>query len=181
MVYSTDNGLQMYIDPKEVSHDSVEFSDKGLVFSFILDRDSDGFIRSMSEQTLKQSFTVEEFLAHYGTKGMRWGVRTKRSGVEIKEIGRRKKAAQKRRTLSEADLDSIIGRLQKEKKLKELVSQDVSPGKTAAKAILSDTGQKVVRTVAAGSALYIVKKVVDKKFGEEAGKVIARGGFPKKG
>ena len=108
----------------------------------------------------------EEFIKHYGVKGQRWGVRRRRTttGKDQKVIAKRKKIAQRRRTLSDTEIKTVIDRISNEKKLKTLVDEDVAPGKTAAKRILSDSGQKVARTVVAGAALYGIKAAMDKKF-----------------
>lgn len=124
----------------------------------------------------------EDFLEHYGVKGMRWG--TRRSEAQLaKDRGRktadaavrnkRKQAAKNRRLMSDKDIEKALDRLQKEKRLKDLTDQDVSPGKTAVKMIMSESGKKVARTVVAGTALYAVKVVIDKKLGPSASNYIA--------
>jgi hypothetical protein len=114
-----------------------------------------GTIRSVS-------FTDQDVL-HYGKKGMKWGVR-KRTVREERERGKRFKAAQNRRVLSDDDLNNMISRLEKEKKLKNLVEEDLTPGRRVAKQLFSESGQKVVKTVAAGAAMYGVKKAIESKF-----------------
>lgn len=106
---------------------------------------------------------VHDFLAHYGVKGMRWGVRKKRTGKEARVIAKRKKVLEKRRTLSEDDLKKYITRLSDEKKLKDLLEQDVEPGKSMVKKLISDNGQRVVGTLATGVGLYAVKTALEKK------------------
>lgn len=110
------------------------------------------------------STDTEDFLSHYGVKGMKWGKRNKRTQKESREISKRKKIASKRRTLSDKEIETYIGRLEKEKKLKSLIEDDLSPGKKVAKQIMSDTGQKVVKTVATGAALYAIKVGIGNKF-----------------
>jgi hypothetical protein len=105
---------------------------------------------------------------------MKWGKRKTRSAKETRTIEKRKKVASKRRTLSDGDLKAYVERLEKEKKLKDLVDQDTAPGKTLAKKIASDSGQKVIRTVAAGGAMYALKVAIDRDFNvKEAAKYIA--------
>lgn len=114
---------------------------------------------------------TDEFLEHFGVKGMKWGVRndkssfrTKRSAKETKVRNKRKKVVSNRRTLSDGDIKKYIARLSEERKLKTLINEDLKPGRTIAKRIASESGQKVARTVISGAALYAVKAAMDKKF-----------------
>lgn len=115
---------------------------------------------------------IDEFLTHHGVKGMKWGQK-KMSQKEAKVQNKRTKAVINRRHLSDDDLKHYIDRLSNEKKLKTLIDEDIRPGKTATKRILSESGQKVAKTVLTGAALYAIKVGVSKKFnlGEAAGYV----------
>lgn len=114
---------------------------------------------------------VEEFFAHHGVKGMKWGIRNKRTTGERRARAKRDKISKRRRTLSDGDIKKYIARLQEERRLKELVNEDLRPGQTAAKKIISDSGQKVARTVVTGAMLYGMKLAVDKKFGQPGAKI----------
>lgn len=92
---------------------------------------------------------------HYGVKGMRWGVRRsgKSGSVGTKKNIRkeanqakknRKEKMKRRRSLSLEDLKKEIYRLELEKRLKDLSSSDISPGKTAVKEILSRSGKQAL-------------------------------------
>lgn len=143
---------------------------------------------------------VDAFLAHYGVKGMRWGVR--RSDAELRKSRKEKKASAKEeaksekpktnrsvtkerketrkkiRTLSDGDLDAFVKRLDTEKKAKTLADGDLSPGRAAVKAIMSDTGKKAI----VGVAAFVTVAAVKKKMGEksEVAEYIERAVKPKK-
>lgn len=124
----------------------------------------------------------EDWLEHYGVKGMKWGVRRSKAALakaaakrkeardpstpEGAERLRRKVAADTRRTISDADLDKLVSRLEKEKKLKSLVEEDLSAGKAATKVILSDTGKQVMKQVAGGVAISVASVALANKFGD---------------
>ena len=119
-----------------------------------------------------QFVSEDSDIEHYGKKGMKWGVRN-RTKAEERARAQRFKASKNRRRISDDELNNLISRLEREKKLKNLVEEDLSPGKKVAKTIFSDSGQKVARTVVAGAGIYAVKKVIDQKFGKEASSYIA--------
>lgn len=104
------------------------------------------------------------YLEHFGVKGMKWGVRKKRSAKDERVRSQRAKTVEKRRTLSDDDLKKYIERLSNEKKLKDLIEADISPGKRFVNSVLSDSGSRVTRTVVTGAALYGIKVALTKKF-----------------
>lgn len=100
---------------------------------------------------------------------------------ETGRITTRGELGKNRRSLSDNDLADLIKRLESEKKLKGLMEQDVSPGRTFAKTVMGDAGKRALTTVATGAMLYGAKYAFDRKFdSKEFGKVISRGGFDKK-
>ena len=164
VVFDYDVANEMLPRLSIVDTDSVTHNDP-------VDRDidveyKDGYIVrfSISEPMEQSDISVDEFLEHYGVRGQKWGVRKQRTAKDTQEIAKRKKVVSKRRTLSDKDIKTYIDRLSSEKKLKTLVAEDVSPGKTVVKKIMSESGQKVARTVVTGAALYAIKVSLDKKF-----------------
>lgn len=118
---------------------------------------------------------AEEFLEHYGIKGMKWGVRRKRgpNGLvvrkpitkkEAKVRAQRQKLSDKRRQLSDDEVKQAVERLQNEKKLKDLVDADLRPGRTVVKKVMSEGGQNALRVAVAGAGMYAVRAALEKKF-----------------
>lgn len=101
--------------------------------------------------------TDEEFLQHYGVKGMKWGVR--RSQAELDRAAgrrssrgrlgsssrRRKKrsSAPSASSMDDQTLRKRINRLKMEKEYSELTSRDTSKGKQFAKKALTAAGTAV--------------------------------------
>lgn len=109
-------------------------------------------------------------LMHYGVKGMKWGVRkSKKSTSKVsraisdyradrKKVKQIRKTSRNRRSLSDADLDKAIKRLEKEKKLKELTDNQVNSGRKKVTDILGSAGTKVASAALAGAGALAVRE-----------------------
>lgn len=110
--------------------------------------------------------TEEEMvLVHAGVKGMKWGVRKDAVKLSRKEQSARDQRADyknRRRTISDKSLDSMVKRLEQEKKLRSLVNEDLSPGKAFVANTIQQGGSKIAGAVAAGTAMYVVRGVLTK-------------------
>lgn len=122
-----------------------------------------GFTPLTLGDAVHSSMSVEEFLEHYGKKGMRWGVRKSRSQLKID----RTKTVYKKPPirLSDAELSSRIKRLELEKKYRDLNSHDKSPGKEYAKSLLENSGRTAVGAVVGGVVTFALQRALKKKFG----------------
>lgn len=109
----------------------------------------------------------DDSLSHYGVPGMRWGKRKGSSGISRKEQASRDRRidfAQRRRTISDRDLDGLVKRLEQEKKLRNLVDEDLSPGRTFVAKTIKSAGNKIAPAIAAGTAMYVVRGVITKNW-----------------
>lgn len=100
----------------------------------------------------------DEFLAHYGVLGMRWGVRRDRRTLARASKVKEKKATKliqkknkkltkkvKSSKLTDAQLREKINRLQMEQQYKKLTESKISKGTKAAGKLLGDIGKEVVK------------------------------------
>ena len=135
---------------------------------------------------------ISEFaLEHHGVKGMKWGIR-KRSKTRVSSSGarstspnpsskvsapttrdKRVKALKNRRELSDSDIKDFTSRLQSEKQLKSLLDEDVSPGRTFIKKVMSDAGRQAATKLATNAMTYGTTKVMGKAFGSELEKALS--------
>lgn len=108
-------------------------------------------------------------LIHYGKKGMKWGVRKdavqKLSRKEQAVRNSREDLKSRRRTISDADLQNTIKRMEAEKKLNNLITEDLRPGRAFTQNILKNAGSKVATAVVAGATMYAVRGIITKEWG----------------
>ena len=113
------------------------------------------------------------YLDHYGVKGMRWGHRKRKvssgsrsrsnSSTRSNQRKSRREMKHNRRTLSEADLNRNLDRLRKEKQLKELIDEDVNPGKKYIQDVLKKSGDRLLPAALAAGGAYALAQVMDVK------------------
>jgi hypothetical protein len=115
---------------------------------------------------------LDDFLAHYGVRGMRWGVRKPRNEAERKaQFSPKEKAKRKNKNsgrttyqkepnrLSDKELKDRIARMELEKKYSTLQEGEKSQGKEYAHSVLQNVG----RTAASGAAAAVVSYFVQRE------------------
>ncbi len=107
---------------------------------------------------------LDDFLEHYGTKGMKWGIRKSRGS------GKKKTAQQTAKTLTNKELKKRVDRMNMEKQYTKLAAGDaaasVSKGQKIVNGVLSDFGGRVVKGLtkkgAEATVTYTAKKVSER-------------------
>lgn len=144
---------------KKLQHSGI---DQKELFEYIFDAlnsKTEAELEDESEE-MAQSMSSEEFLQHFGTKGMRWGVRTRSDGStvgkprakeysedasKVREIKTKAKATGKT-SLSNEELQTAITRMNLEQQFSNLNQRQKNAGQKFAEEMLRDIGKDVVKS-----------------------------------
>ena len=87
-----------------------------------------------------------------------------------------------RRTMSDSELKKKVERLEMEKKLSSLTSENLSPGRTFVKKVITSATEKALTTAVSGAELYLLKYATGtKEFDRDAfAEAMFNGGAKKK-
>lgn len=107
--------------------------------------------------------TGQEFIEHYGVKGMRWGVRNDRRGRSSGSKTQYKKQATR---LSDAELKRRISRMELEKKYSDLKKPAPPAGVNYVKKLLDGAGKQAIGVIIGGAVSFFVQKELKKRFGD---------------
>lgn len=108
---------------------------------------------------------VDNFLAHYGKKGMKWGVRKASLSPEHASVKTIRKS--KAKSLSDAELKQAISRMNLEKQYKDLNPKGISKANKIALSILAigttvNSAMMFVNSPAGKAVVDNVKKLLAK-------------------
>lgn len=122
-----------------------------------------------AEKALKQIMAIEssEELAHYGTKGMRWGVRKDKKGRTQSQDYKQSRSLLRKRVseLSNEDLKKLNSRLQLERTLSSLDPTVSASGKRAVGKFMQKYGKAFIGGLAGAAATASVGVIVRKVSG----------------
>jgi hypothetical protein len=139
--------------------------------------DNRGFILKIVIQptVLKQDqMNVEDFLSHYGVRGMRWSVRKHRN-EEARKQQFSKAEKQKRKEgktayqkapnrLSDQELKDRIARMDLERRYSDLNSPQQSEGRKYARSIVEQVGRTATAGAAGAAITYFVQRELKRRF-----------------
>lgn len=113
--------------------------------------------------SLMMHSSVEEFIEHFGVKGMHWGIRNKRKQPTISKGGKKKKkitVSEHASSLTDEDLRKAVSRMQLEQQYKTLKAKGhtTNIGARAANSILRSSGN-----IAANAAKETLKNMLAKR------------------
>lgn len=107
---------------------------------------------------------VNEFLEHYGVKGMHWGIRNPDRPSKRGNKAVRTRYEKSPSRLSDDELNRRIRRMELEKRYSDLNEEKKSSGKKYVHDILQNSGKMLVSTALSTVATFIIKRILDKKF-----------------
>lgn len=123
-----------------------------------------------------------EYLAHHGVKGMKWGVRKAetlrkygdRVATKVTHLSKEERAqvraakeeqrhqSARRSLMTDNELKNYTKRLENQKKVKDLTAQELYPGRTAVKNAMGRYGGQAAAIVVGAAAGYAGQQVVSK-------------------
>ena len=111
---------------------------------------------------------TDEFLEHYGVKGMKWG---KRKARPDRTVTRFKKAPSK---LTDKELESRIKRLEAERKYNSLNRRTVGQGERLVSEVLQSSGRKIATTVVTNAGTLAVGALIARRMGQGTASAVTR-------
>ena len=149
--YSLDHGLRVEIVPNQVTHDSFDVTDTGIVFTFNTKINTDGFFDLIVKDSLEHD-SLNDFLAHYGVRGMKWGVRKSSSHPSSEDAAtaasyKRRAQTQGIHTLSNKELQTYINRANLEQQFNRLNERKKNAGSKFVGDVLKEIGKQEAKKI----------------------------------
>lgn len=116
-------------------------------------------VRARAERKLAETTNSGQNGSNQGPKGDSNDIVGK-SKRESKKL--RKEAAKNARQINDADIEAYTKRLQKERQMKDLITQDTAPRQAATKDFVSSVGKTVLTTAAVAAGSYAVGAALNK-------------------
>lgn len=114
---------------------------------------------------------LDSILAHYGVKGMQWGVRNKTRNRPDKHADKTLYKSTAKR-LTNAELEKRIKRMETEKKYNDLNKRTVKTGEKVTLEVMTSIGRTSIVAIGTGLGVYAGKKIVERKLGPDAANMI---------
>lgn len=118
------------------------------------------FLKSFASTASSTGSAVDDFLKHYGVKGMRWGVRRNRSSRGAKKS--EGPAKPKAHELSDEELKSAVARMEMEKKYHELQNPKHKKAHDEAASFAKDIGKSLVKNAVQTVGTHVVQQALKK-------------------
>lgn len=128
----------------------------------------------MNEELDVTKEALDEFLAHFGVRGQKWGVRRSPEQLARSSAGVTR-YKEKAKTLTDAELQQRIKRIETEKKYRELNKRTVSTGEKNVTEVLTHIGKESAKKLGINLTVFGVKQVLKSKT-----KINMEEAFPKK-
>jgi len=103
----------------------------------------------------------EDFLQHFGVKGMKWGKTSSKSSGGASSKKRKKKISE----MTNDELKTINARLQLEKQYKDLTKKDTIKGRKFVKEVLTNSAKTVATAYATKAITRSVENLIKNKAG----------------
>lgn len=110
---------------------------------------------------------LEEFIAHYGIKGMKWGIRRKRNS-KTGRVGGKGKGKRKVSDISDEELAKKVKRMNMEKQYRALKEQErdrkvVRRGAKAVGGILATSSKRALTDFSSKQVLNALEKAAERQ------------------
>lgn len=112
----------------------------------------------MLEVTQEKVLKGQDYLAHHGIKGMKWGVR--RSQKVLDQLAGRTSKKEDVKKMSDQELRQKINRIQMEQQYSKLTSRQMSAGEKAVRDVLANSAKNVATNYTTKAMTKAVEEII---------------------